>query len=765
MKTDGIMNRRYDLDWLRVIAFGILMFFHSGMGFTSYEWHVKNYESSWFLDELVRFLHQWRMPLLFFISGAAVWFALEKYGTWRYLGERQKRLLLPLIFGMLVVIPPQVYCERVYQRQGYTSFLDFYATIFTSGSYPQGNLSWHHLWYIPYIWAFSMITLPLFAWLRSNGGRRAIAAFQGFLTRPWAPFLLFLPSALAEIALRPCFPGDSCNLVSDWGNFTHKLTFFIIGFVLASGLPLAGFISARRWYYLAAAVLSVGILEYIWHFPIRIPTVLYRCLSNFEIWMWILAALGFARRYLNISPPILRYATNAVYPFYILHQTVIVMLLLPLVYVDLGLWTKYFLVLTGTALITWGLYEGLISRVNLLRVCFGLKARRPTQVTPVAGIPEPVSVRSGSGPLRVGILVTLATGFVLNTSAHAKIMPVLVPGASLANNRLKIADTQPAAVYLPPSYFKSQRRYPVIYVLPNFNTPVWRYTAGNYQGFRLGEAADRLIARGKMPEIIVVIPNAMHFLGSSWYRNSEVTGNWEDFITRDVVNYIDTHFRTIARRDARGLAGHGVGGTGVLELGLKHPEVFAGIYAMSPAIFVGEDLKRFAAGGEVQSRAWAKLTTSWRAMEEGAALRAFRLYMQARLNTSSRSDLFDGLRVSCAAAEGKSTQGFPYINFPSPESQDEAARSLYWAEIMGNWEGKVESYLARGDRLSLITIEYGRQEEYDFIVHGAQHVSQVMHSSNVPNTLSVSEGGHDGTLGRRLENGMLPTLANALKTE
>ena len=182
--TGITMNRRYDLDWLRVIAFAILMLFHTGMAFSSYDWHVKNFESSALIDWLIMFFHQWRMPLLFFISGAAVWFAMEKYPTWRYLRERHTRLLVPLLFGMSVVIPPQVYCERLYQGQTYSSFLDFYPTIFTSGSYPQGNLSWHHLWYVPYIWAFSMITLPLFAWLRSTPGRTVLARLQRFLSRP-----------------------------------------------------------------------------------------------------------------------------------------------------------------------------------------------------------------------------------------------------------------------------------------------------------------------------------------------------------------------------------------------------------------------------------------------------------------------------------------------------------------------------------------------------------------------------------------------------
>ena len=141
------MERRYDLDWLRVMAFALLMLFHTGMMFSSWDWHIKNLETSESFDLVMQFVHQWRMPLLFFISGSAIWFAMDRYSTWRYLLERQKRLLLPLFFGIVVVIPPQIYFERLYHHQQYDSFWDFYRTVFTTGSYPQGNLSWHHLWY------------------------------------------------------------------------------------------------------------------------------------------------------------------------------------------------------------------------------------------------------------------------------------------------------------------------------------------------------------------------------------------------------------------------------------------------------------------------------------------------------------------------------------------------------------------------------------------------------------------------------------------
>ena len=776
MKMNGSVQRRYDLDWLRVIAFAILMFFHTGMGFTSYDWSVKNYESSRFLDGLIGFLHQWRMPLLFFISGAAVWFAMEKYGTWRYLGERQKRLLLPLVFGMLVVIPPQVYCERVYQRAGYTSFLDFYRTLFTSGSYPQGNVSWHHLWYIPYIWAYSMLTVPVFAWLQGTGGRVVIARLQHLLLRPGALFLIFLPSAVVEIALRPFYPGDANNLVSDWANFGHKLTFFVFGFLLASGIDLAEGIARRRRQYLAAAVVSLVVLGMVSKLPVRMPAALYRCLTNFQTWMWILVALGLGRRYLNVNSPALRYCTNAVYPFYILHQTVIMMLLLPLVYVDLGLWTKYFLVLVGTAVVSWALYAGIITRVNVLRVCFGLKSQRRLQPTAEAVVPEMAgSVKrlgrgapacGGTGSIAAGLLVGLiALGFPSTAKAGGRLIPVVIAGESLAGNRLRIAESQPTAVYLPPSYSAGAKRYPVIYLLPNFNTGVWRYTAGSYQGFRLQPAVDGLICSGAIPEVIVVIPNAAHFLGSSWYRNSALTGHWADFITRDVVGYIDSHFRTIARPEARGLAGHGVGGTGALELALKHADTFGSVYAMSPAVFSGKDLARFTADGDAHSEAWQALTKEWSRMDEDAAARAFRLFMQAHINSSSREDLFTALRISCAAAAGTPTKSFPYIDYPLAASRDQAEREQFWADILGNWEPKVKAYLARPYRLTGITIESGGQGEYDFIMRGAEHVSGVMRSLGVANRLFVAKGGHDSALGTRLETGMLPTLARSLRTE
>jgi S-formylglutathione hydrolase FrmB len=185
--------------------------------------------------------------------------------------------------------------------------------------------------------------------------------------------------------------------------------------------------------------------------------------------------------------------------------------------------------------------------------------------------------------LRVSLL-----GLMVLTSCSSREGTLIVrtiEAPSLAQNRMGIADRQQLAIYLPPSYREGERRYPVLYWLPNFTACLWRYTGGSYQGFHLRQTLDELIAKGAAREMIVVIPNAVHMLGGSCFRNSPLTGNWEDYIVKDVVAYMDSQFRTIRSAGARGLTGHGMGGSGALEIGLKHPDLFSGVYAMSPALF------------------------------------------------------------------------------------------------------------------------------------------------------------------------------------
>lgn len=781
------MNRRYDLDWLRVIAFALLMLFHAGMLFSTWFWHVKNLETSNAFDSVMRFVHQWRMPLLFFISGSAVWFAMERYSTWNYFRERHQRLLLPLLFGMLLIVPPQVYCERLYYQQQYNSFWDFYRTIFTSGSYPQGNLSWHHLWYIPYIWTYSMVMLPVCLWLRTRAGRALLAHVLDRVARPWALFLLCIPSALSDVLLRPFWPEDANNLFGDWGNFAHKLCFFMAGFVLASSTPVYDAIAAHRRKFLLAGVVGFGIQQALRnanaHFS---PAALAgaRLLNNLQIWMCLLVALGYGRRYLSFNHPFLRYANEAVYPFYILHQTVIIILGYQVVDANWGIGLKFPVVVAGTFLFTWGIYALAIRPWNLLRVPFGMKWLKPPRNDQGPGNgahPFPsICLSTLHAPharhaprfwwrlRRAGALAALGLLCLSLSSCGSRsgrIVSCKFDAPSLSANRLGISARQQLAVYLPPSYHEGSRRFPVLYFLPNFDNALWRYTGGSYQGFHLKEAMDRQISNGAAREMIVVVPNTLHFMGGSCYRNSPLTGNWEDYIVKDVVDYVDSHFRTNPSAAARGLAGHGMGGTGALELGLKHPDRFSCLYAMSPALFDQNGLKGFGLLDEKQLRLWRSNLGKWQGQDEPSRRRSFRDFIQRRLNSPSREVFLEGLFVSYAAAMTPDLGlPYPHIALPSPglpaASETELLRR--YENGFGGWKDKLAQYLALGRPLNTITLEYGKDDEFQWLRRGVGHVSALMRSLGVPNTLAMHPGGHDSTLGPRLETALLPAMSNAL---
>jgi S-formylglutathione hydrolase FrmB len=730
------------------------------MMFSTWDWHVKNFETSDAFDRVMAWLHAWRMPLLFFISGSAVWFAMDRYTTWRFFLERQRRLLLPLGFGMLVIIPPQVYIERLYHHENYSSFWDFYPTVFTSGPYPQGNLSWHHLWYIPYIWAFSMIMLPVFVGLRSRSGRVLLEKALAWVQRPWALFLLFIPSALAEVALRPSRPWDANNLFSDWANFTHKLTFFFIGFALASNTEVSDSIATHRRKFLIAGIIASALMIPVGNHTWHIGNAGYRVLSNFHVWAWLLVMLGYGRTYLSFNHKFLRYSNEAVYPFYIVHQTVIIFLAYQLAYVNCGIPLKFLVVASGTFLICWVLYAFAIKPWNVLRVVFGMKAIR-------------ARTDEGQGPKRPIVPVVsklvLPLALILSITSCSRDEDRLVcrkmHAPSLSHNSMGIADDQEVVVYLPPSYGQTNRRFPVLYFLPNFRCQLWRYTGGTFQGFRFEQAMARQLQAGTVKEMIIVVPNATHFLGSSWYRNSPLTGNWEDFISHDLVSYVDAQFRTISTSEGRALAGHGLGGLGALELTLKHPDVFGSVYAMSPAVLDEKGLANFGSLPGQTARVWSGNLKEWKDLDDASRRKRFRDFIQASLNSPSSSTSGQGWLISCAAAVCPDPRlPFPHIAFPL--ATDSAADINLMTQLesgMGGWKQKLQEYAASGHRLRSITIEYGASDQYDFVRHGSDYVSGLMRSMGIKNELAIHEGGHESTLGKRLERDMLPSISNSLR--
>jgi glucans biosynthesis protein C len=782
------MKRRYDLDWLRVFAFALLMLFHTGMLFSTWNWHVKNLETSEGFDAVMRFLHQWRMPLLFFISGSAVWFAMDRYSSWQFFLERHKRLLLPLVAGMLIVIPPQVYYERLYHEQFYDSFWDFYRTLFTSGSYPDGNLSWHHLWYIPYIWVYSMLAFPLFLGLRTAMGRRGLAALMNCLARPWALLWVVVPSAVVEIWLRPYWPDDTNNLTADWGNFTHKLTFFLAGFAFASSPPVYDTLARRRRQFLLGGIAMLAVLEPIWLWDAYHPPAAgYRLATNLHIWLWLFAALGYGRQYLSFNHPVLRYANEAVYPFYILHQTIIIILGYYLVPVDWGIGLKFCAVVAGMALSMTALYVGAIRPWNVMRVLFGMKWSRAKGSDPALQPSAPLSPATpqparnafaalakrvaGPAPVAgVALALALAGGLALSFGGGhgGKLLARDFPAPSLAGNRLGVPTRQRLAIYLPPSYRVGDRHYPVLYYLPNFRNFLWQYTGGDYQKFRLRAAMDEVIAEGANREMIVVIPNATHGLGGGFYRNSPLLGNWEDYVTRDVVGYLDSHYRTIPEARGRGLAGNGAGGAGALEIALKHPDLFGCVGVLSPSVFGPAGARDLGLPNERLSLAWRAQLQEWQGLSEPDRHRRVRDFLRPLVFSSSRHRFFDGLRIVYAAAMTPDlAQPYPHIAFPSPAADLSANASLLAAydNGWGGWPGKITRYLAQDRRLRRVILEYAKDDENTWIPPGTEALARALREQGVACQLLRGEGRHESRLGSRLKGVMLPAMAKALNSQ
>lgn len=196
-----------------MLATLLLIVFHTARAFDQSPWHIKNDVLTMEMDVLVTFIANWHMPLLFLLAGSSGYYALQRRSASAYLSERVQRLLIPLSFGILLIIPPQVYVERIGTSLVRQSPLDFdgsywsfYPTFFTQGVYPQGNFSWHHLWFLGYLFVFSALLLPTMRhWL--HPGRRHVERFAAMMSCGHRIFLLAVPLIVIQVALIRYFPG------------------------------------------------------------------------------------------------------------------------------------------------------------------------------------------------------------------------------------------------------------------------------------------------------------------------------------------------------------------------------------------------------------------------------------------------------------------------------------------------------------------------------------------------------------------------------
>jgi len=364
--------------------------FHNNRFFDTEGWHVKSAQTSQASMIVTVFAVQWMMPLFFILSGIGIYHALAHQGWRQYLVSRVKRLFVPLLFGIFVIIAPlQVYLERITHNQFQGSFWSFYPHYFQGwyGIQEDGNFAWMgiHLWYLEFLFVFSVITLPLFLYLRSPSGSRLAGSLARVLSRRWMIFVLALPIGVAEfVAELP--PIDDTVLGNEgfggWSTLPY-LTGLIIGYLLATGEGLTQAIERHRVPALLAGVLFFVLAGLVYEASeqwSRVPReLLMSLLRGILCWSWLVAICGFAGRYLRFSNGFLNYANEAVLPFYILHQVVILCVGFYVLRLHTYLWLEYLTIATISFAVIMAMYELLIRRVNILRVLFGMKAARRTR--------------------------------------------------------------------------------------------------------------------------------------------------------------------------------------------------------------------------------------------------------------------------------------------------------------------------------------------------------------------------------------------------
>ncbi|MGS1016980.1 acyltransferase family protein [Allosphingosinicella humi] len=376
MSTTGAMERRYGLDWLRIGAFGLLILYHIGMFFVPWDWHTKTAQPLEWLELPMLSLTPWRLSLLFLISGVASRVLLAKSDAGSFTRSRSRRLLIPLLAGMVLFVAPQPWVE-LSEKAGYAEgFAYFWLHDYFEFGASTGLIlpTYNHLWFVAYLWLYTM-ALALFSLAPAAWRRAAQGAFDRLFGGWRVVVLPILFLWLLRATLFPIF-GETHIIFDD--PYNH----LVYGFAFFFGVGLAR--SERIWTLLTErwgriAVPGVAGYAVILLLDLTIPgesgnleLLVARLARSLQAWGIILALLGLAQRHLHRDGPARRYLTDAIFPYYIAHQTIIVLVGHALKPHGLGAGAEFAIILAATVTGCAATYE-LVRRVGWLRPLFGLR--------------------------------------------------------------------------------------------------------------------------------------------------------------------------------------------------------------------------------------------------------------------------------------------------------------------------------------------------------------------------------------------------------
>jgi glucans biosynthesis protein C len=363
-----MMNRQYDLDWIRVLATLAVFIYHCFKFFNPWAWHVKNNETDpTYITAISLFMSAWLMPIFFAVSGINSYYALQKRTGIQYIKERLARLGIPLLFGVMILTPPQIYMERVSHGQYSGSFFNWYPHYF-DGVYLDiggaGNFAFVglHLWYLLVLLVFSFITLPLFIRKKPSESKDL---------KPLHLIVLTFPLMIVSVFV------DVVNL-GGW-DISFYLVIFLYGYFLFTKASFKSMV--QRLLPITIVLSFLTTLFFVYGFMTGMPaagngsSILLAAVKALSCWCWLLVIFALADKKLSFSNKWLKYGSQASMPFYVLHQPVIVTLGFLIAEVDWSIPVKLVFLLSLAFFIIIGFYHFIISRIPFIRVLLGMKGK------------------------------------------------------------------------------------------------------------------------------------------------------------------------------------------------------------------------------------------------------------------------------------------------------------------------------------------------------------------------------------------------------
>ena len=369
MTTETINNtknaRRTDLDWLRVLAVLLLVPFHSALIFIldpHVVMYVKDGVNSSSLNRFAGWIHQFHMPLLFYVSGAATYFSLKKREGGQYVKERFLKLLIPAISGLMIVVPPITYISLI-SKGNCVSFRQHFINFWQSGSADltgmDGKFTPAHLWFLLFLFVFSLIGFLFFSILKKE---KSIEIFKRIIDKTGIPVIILLMFILLTSAA-------NLNILGDKNPVYYFLIFFC-GYLFMMNDRFQRTIDKYAWLFLVTGISCEIIRQFSYSFISNGTIVLI--ISNLNRWMWLLCILGFGHRSLKTNNRVLKYLSSASFPFYIFHLLLNTIVGFYIIKLPFGAGIKYSIIVVLTILSTFLVYE-FVKRIPVVRFLFGIK--------------------------------------------------------------------------------------------------------------------------------------------------------------------------------------------------------------------------------------------------------------------------------------------------------------------------------------------------------------------------------------------------------